>query len=79
MNIEDIRTLPLGQIEFIVKLHESLNRRNFAEGKHQGTYSKQLHEKGWIIPSGLIKRRVRWELVKKFNPSEIKLMKDLLK
>ena len=79
MNTEDIRTLPLGQIEFIVKLFESHNKRNFAESKQQGSYLKQLHEKGWIVPAGLINRRVRWELVKKFNPSEIKLMKDLLK
>ena len=79
MNTEDIRTLPLGQIAFIVKLFESPNKRNFAESKQQGSYSKQLHEKGWVIPAGLINRRVRWELVKDFNPSEIKLMKDLLK
>ena len=79
MDTEDIRTLPLGQIEFIVKLYESPNKRSFAESKQQGSYSKQLHEKGWIIPAGSIKRRVRWELVKEFSPSEIKLMKDLLK
>jgi hypothetical protein len=79
MNTQDIRRLPLGQIELILKLYNSPVKRGFAEGKKQGTFSKQLHEKGWIIPAGMINRRIRWELVHKFSQSEIELMKDLLK
>ena len=79
MQIDELRRLPLGQMELVVKLYDSSNKRNFAEGKLQGTYVKQLYEKGWVVPAGTVRRRVRWELKKEFTQSEIELMKDLLK
>jgi hypothetical protein len=78
MKIDELRKLPLGQMGLIVKLYNSPKKRAFVEGKSQGTYIKQLSEKGWVIPAGTIKRRVRWELKKEFSQSEIELMKDLL-
>ena len=66
-------------MEVIVQLYNSPNKRGFVKGKKQGTYVKQLSEKGWVIPAGKEKRRTRWELEKDFTPGEIKLMKDLIK
>jgi len=84
MNEQQIRSLSLNSLNFIIKLWESKNNISVAEGAGEGASAKMLEEKGIVekwgrVPASAGKRGgIRWLLHKgKFKQKDIDLMKKI--
>ena len=84
MNEQEIRSMSLNTLNFIVKLWESGNNISTAEGRGEGAAAKMLEEKGVVekwgrSPASNGKRGgIRWKLCKgKFQQKDIDLMKKI--
>lgn len=77
--MDNFSLFPLGQARFLLKLIESDNNTAYAQGKAEGSATKELKRKGFIEPFGYYKRRIRWKLIKPLSKSDIYNLKKLMK